>query len=149
MQNSLAEARSHLARNALVVIETAGGAWRELCTVQCSTARRTAATRASVVPGGTVTSILIAATRHGGVSLMRQTHRTVGPSPSRPETTARVVCDARREGGDEEIRRRGTRVLAAGVAWLIDDQFVASNSDPMAIAAEADNCKFHGGLRCR
>jgi hypothetical protein len=59
------------------------------------------------------------------------------------------VCDARSEGGDEEIRRRGTCVLAAGVAWLIDDQFVASNSDPVAIAAEAGNCKFHDGLTCR
>jgi hypothetical protein len=26
---------------------------------------------------------------------------------------------------------------------------VASNSDPVAIAAEAGNCKFHGGLTCR
>jgi hypothetical protein len=59
------------------------------------------------------------------------------------------VCDARSEGSDEEIRRRGTCVLAAGVAWLIDDQFVASNSDPVAIAAEAYNCEFHCGLRCK
>jgi hypothetical protein len=62
---------------------------------------------------------------------------------------ARVVCDARSEGGDKHIRRRGTRVLAAGLAGLIDDEFVTSNGDSMAIAAEAVDGKFHGGLTCR
>lgn len=107
--------------------------------------------------------------RHAGVGRARR-HRDIDPDrrdppwwrfahapdashrrsfAARPEASARVVCDARSKGGDEEIRRRGTCVLAAGVAWLIDDQFVASNSDLVAIAAEADNCKFHGGVTCR
>jgi hypothetical protein len=56
---------------------------------------------------------------------------------------ARVVCDARCDGGDEEIRRCRTRVLAPRIEWLIDDQFVSAHSDTVAIAAEAGDCEFH------
>jgi two-component system, NarL family, response regulator DevR len=54
----------------VALIATTGGVRKELCTVQCATARRTAARRAALVPVVSLTSMLIAATRHGGVSLV-------------------------------------------------------------------------------
>jgi hypothetical protein len=56
------------------------------------------------------------------------------------------MCDARCEGGDEEIRRCRTCILASGFAWLIDDQLVTAHSDTVPITAEADNCEFHCDL---
>ncbi len=59
---------------------------------------------------------------------------------------AREVCDTRCERGDEEIRRCRTCVLAACIAWLVDDQFVSANGDTVAITTEAGNREFHGDL---